>query len=78
MKSDLSGFVPGISMVKTGTVWAPNIEGWTDYPLYREIRDAAGDIPVLIDSDRACSILGEAAVYGAGCLAMKNPECLNH
>ncbi len=60
--------VPGISMVKTGTVWAPNIEGWTDYPLYREIRDAAGDIPVLIDSDRACSILGEVWMGNArGC-----------
>lgn len=60
--------VPGISMVKTGTVWAPNIEGWTDYPLYREIRDAVGDIPVLIDSDRACSILGEVWMGNAkGC-----------
>ena len=25
--------VPGISHVLTGTVWAPNIPGWQDYPL---------------------------------------------
>jgi glucokinase len=51
--------VPGISHVKTGTVWAPNIEGWEDYPLLNEIIRVTGDIPVTIDSDRACSILGE-------------------
>lgn len=60
--------VPGISMVRTGTVWAPNIEGWSDYPLFREISEATGDIPVLIDSDRACSILGEVWMGNAkGC-----------
>lgn len=51
--------VPGISRQKTGTVWAPNIEGWEDYPLLRELTDVAGSIPVTIDNDRACSILGE-------------------
>jgi glucokinase len=51
--------VPGISRHKTGTVWAPNIEGWEDYPLLNEIRQVAGSIPVTIDSDRVCSILGE-------------------
>ena len=25
--------VPGISYKKEGTVWAPNIEGWENYPL---------------------------------------------
>ncbi len=60
--------VPGISMVRTGTVWAPNIEGWSNYPLFREIKEATGDIPVLIDSDRACSILGEVWMGNAkGC-----------
>ena len=29
--------VPGIADVKTGMVWAPNIPGWEDYPLQREI-----------------------------------------
>ena len=51
--------VPGISRSKTGTVWAPNIPGWDDYPLLNEVRAVAGNIPVTIDSDRACSILGE-------------------
>ena len=51
--------VPGISRHQTGTVWAPNIEGWEDYPLVREVEQIAGTIPVSMDSDRACSMLGE-------------------
>jgi glucokinase len=51
--------VPGIRRQKTGTVWAPNIDGWEDYPLLSELSDVAGTIPVMIDNDRACSILGE-------------------
>jgi glucokinase len=51
--------VPGISRAKKGTVWAPNIPGWDDYPLLHEVQATCGDIPVSIDSDRACSILGE-------------------
>jgi glucokinase len=51
--------VPGISRRKTGTVWAPNIDGWEDYPLLNELNEVAGSIPVTIDNDRACSILGE-------------------
>ncbi|MEO8474180.1 MAG: ROK family protein [Chryseolinea sp.] len=51
--------VPGISRQKSGTVWAPNIPGWEDYPLLNEVKDVAGDMPVSIDSDRACSIFGE-------------------
>lgn len=60
--SDISSIgisVPGISNVKTGTVWAPNIAGWEEYPLLAEVREIAGRIPVIIDSDRACCILGE-------------------
>jgi len=52
--------VPGISHVSTGTVWAPNIAGWEDYPLLREVQSSCGMIPVTIDSDRACYILGES------------------
>jgi glucokinase len=52
--------VPGISHVSTGTVWAPNIAGWEDYPLLREVQSVCGTIPVTIDSDRACYILGES------------------
>jgi glucokinase len=53
--------VPGIYRAATGTVWAPNIPGWDDYPLVSELR---GLLPretvVRVDSDRACAILGEA------------------
>jgi glucokinase len=51
--------VPGISHKKAGTVWAPNIPGWNDYPLLQEVRSVSGSLPVIIDSDRACYILGE-------------------
>jgi glucokinase len=51
--------VPGIYHKNEGTVWAPNIQGWESYPLLKEIRSVAGSIPVTIDSDRACYILGE-------------------
>ncbi len=52
--------VPGISYSGTGTVWAPNIPGWDNYPLRNELKKITGDIPVTIDSDRACYILGES------------------
>jgi glucokinase len=51
--------VPGISRSKSGTVWAPNIPGWDDYPLIEEIKKLDRNLPVLMDSDRACCILGE-------------------
>ncbi len=51
--------VPGISRRERGTVWAPNIPGWDDYPLLKEIRTVSEDIPVIIESDRACYISGE-------------------
>jgi len=51
--------VPGISHMSGGTVWAPNIPGWEDYPLLSEVKSVCGSIPVTIDSDRACYILGE-------------------
>ncbi len=51
--------VPGIYHHKTGTVWAPNIKGWDDYPLLQQMTEGS-KIPVMIDSDRACYILGEA------------------
>jgi glucokinase len=60
--------VPGISYRTRGTVWAPNIPGWRDYPLFEELQDAAGPLPLAIDSDRACSILGEVwQGSAAGC-----------
>lgn len=52
--------VPGISYNSSGTVWAPNIPEWTDYPLLSEVKTVCGNIHVAIDSDRACYILGES------------------
>jgi len=51
--------VPGISRREKGTVWAPNIPGWDDYPLLKEITTVTGEIPVIIESDRSCYISGE-------------------
>lgn len=53
--------VPGIVYSKKGTVWAPNIPGWDNYPLLKQIQDALPDksVKVCIESDRTCYILGE-------------------
>jgi glucokinase len=52
--------VPGLFRAALGTVWAPNIAGWDNYPLLAELRDALGrSVRVTIDSDRAAYILGE-------------------
>jgi glucokinase len=60
-KSDTVGVcVPGIYRADRGSVWAPNINGWDDYPLLDELRDSLGpSVRVTIDSDRAAYILGE-------------------
>ena len=53
--------VPGLYRSARGTVWAPNIPGWDDYPLRDELRSALGAQTALtIDSDRAAYILGES------------------
>ena len=54
--------VPGISHTNTGRVWAPNIMGWDDYPLRDEVRASLSyeDVPVVIEADRSCCIMGEA------------------
>lgn len=51
--------VPGISRGKSGTVWAPNIPGWDDFPLMEVIKKVATGQSIVIESDRACSIFGE-------------------
>jgi glucokinase len=53
--------VPGIAHSKTGRVWAPNIAGWDDYPLRDEVRQSLSyeDVPVVIEADRSCCIMGE-------------------
>lgn len=52
--------IPGIYRAASGTVWAPNIAGWDDYPLVAELSAALPGVGVRVDSDRACAILGEA------------------
>ncbi len=53
--------VPGISYKEKGTVWAPNIPGWDNYPLRQMIYDSfEQNLQVEIDSDRTSSILGES------------------
>jgi glucokinase len=54
--------VPGIAHSRTGRVWAPNIGGWEDYPLRDELRASLSyeDVPVVIEADRSCCIMGEA------------------
>lgn len=53
--------VPGIAFVDRGEVWAPNIPGWDNYPLIEELKSRLKrpDLPLFLDSDRSCYILGE-------------------
>ena len=52
--------IPGLYRSASGTVWAPNIPGWDDYPLLAELMEASpASHRVAIDSDRAAYILGE-------------------
>jgi glucokinase len=61
--------VPGIADHEGGSVWAPNIGGWERYPLRDVLTEQVGaGCPVVVESDRACSILGEVARGAArGC-----------
>ena len=53
--------VPGIVYSKKGTVWAPNIPGWDNYPLKSDLKAVLNDrsIRIAIESDRTCYILGQ-------------------
>ncbi|MCX6152077.1 MAG: ROK family protein [Ignavibacteriales bacterium] len=53
--------VPGICNSKTGNIWAPNIQGWEDYPLLQDLNTLlkGKNVRVRIDNNRTCSILGE-------------------
>lgn len=53
--------IPGIYFAGSGKVWAPNIAGWDDFPLSKELQPVAAtfNLPLAIDSDRAAYILGE-------------------
>jgi glucokinase len=49
--------VPGLAR-RDGTVWAPNIHGWTRAPVARRLRETTG-LPVIVESDRNASVIGE-------------------
>ena len=53
--------VPGIYHPREKTVWAPNIAGWEDFPLHTQMTEMVKDpsLPIIIDCDRSCYILGE-------------------
>jgi glucokinase len=51
--------VPGIVWTARGTVWAPNIPGWEEFPLLDRLQTAFPGLKVHIGSDRTCYILGE-------------------
>jgi glucokinase len=61
--------IPGIAYPSSGTVWAPNIRGWENYPLKADLQKLLGkDFPIAVESDRACSITGEVWAGSArGC-----------
>lgn len=52
--------VPGIYYSTSGRVWAPNIPGWDDFPLFEELSGKLDNMYINIDNDRACYILGES------------------
>jgi glucokinase len=52
--------VPGIYYSKSGTVWAPNIPGWKEYPLRQDmLKLVEYNVMTKIASRRTCDILGE-------------------
>lgn len=52
--------IPGLYRSASGTVWAPNIPGWDNYPLLDEMQSSSPrSHRIRIDSDRAAYILGE-------------------
>ena len=61
--------VPGISYHQTGCAWVPNIPGWDNYPIKQKVEEVAPiDCKIVVDSDRACAILGESWLGAAkGC-----------
>jgi glucokinase len=53
--------VPGIYFSRTGEVWAPNIPGWQNYNLKKDMNNFLADYKLIakIASKRTCDILGE-------------------
>jgi glucokinase len=50
--------VPGLAR-PNGTVWAPNIRGWSRWPLVARLKREFG-LPVVVESDRNAFVTGEA------------------
>ena len=50
--------VPGL-VRRDGTVWAPNLPGWTEMPLAEHLTRLLGT-PVQVESDRNAAVLGES------------------
>jgi glucokinase len=50
--------VPGLAY-PNGHVWAPNIPGWTDWPLRAQLEKEFG-LPTVVESDRNAFVTGEA------------------
>ena len=50
--------VPGL-VRRDGTVWAPNLPGWSEMPLAEHLTRALS-IPVQVESDRNAAVLGES------------------
>jgi glucokinase len=50
--------VPGLAR-PDGTVWAPNLPGWTHMPVGRMLSNRLG-LPVMLESDRNACVVGEA------------------
>lgn len=66
--SSIGVCVPGIVHRGDGTVWAPNIPGWDNYPLRHRLAEEFGGISISVDSDRSCCIYGESWIgAAAGC-----------
>ncbi len=52
--------IPGIYKSKIGRAWAPNIQGWSNYPIKQEMSYfTERNINVKIASKRTCDMLGE-------------------
>jgi glucokinase len=49
--------VPGL-VRRDGTVWAPNLTGWTKMPLAQRLRVEL-EVPVVVESDRNAAVIGE-------------------
>lgn len=59
--------IPGMYDPDKDAVWAPNIAGWEAYPLKARLRACVGNIPISIEDDRTCAILGEVWQGKASC-----------